>query len=63
MVAALAMLVIVGIVIAADPLAVASPFGGIVKNIGLAVCSIVVLALADRTPKASRANPARRDKP
>lgn len=63
MVAALAMLVIVGIVIAADPLAVASPFGGIVKNLGLAVCSLVVLALADRTPSASRANPTQRDKP
>ncbi len=63
LVAALAMLAIVGIVIAADPLAVASPFGGIVKNIGLAVCSLVVLSLADRTPNASRANPVRRDKP
>ena len=63
MVAALAMLVIVGIVIAADPLAVASPFGGIVKNLGLAVCSLVVLALADRAPKASRANPTQKDKP
>jgi uncharacterized membrane protein YphA (DoxX/SURF4 family) len=63
MVAALAMLVIVGIVIAADPLAVASPFGGIVKNLGLAVCSLVVLALADRTPNASRANPTQKDQP
>ncbi|MCH8852095.1 MAG: DoxX-like family protein [Planctomycetes bacterium] len=63
MVAALAMLVIVGIVIAADPLAVASPFGGIVKNLGLAICSLVVLALVDRTPNASRANPTPRDKP
>ena len=62
MVAALAMLVIVGIVIVAHPLAVASPFGGIVKNLGLAVCSLVVLALADRTPNASRANPTRREK-
>ena len=63
MLAALAMLVIVGIVIAADPLAVASPFCGIVKNLGLAICSLVVLALVDRTPNASRANPTPRDKP
>jgi uncharacterized membrane protein YphA (DoxX/SURF4 family) len=60
--AAAAMVVLVGIVSVAEPLAFASPFGGIIKNLGLAVCSLVVLGLAGPAPKASRATTTRSDK-
>lgn len=58
-IAAIVTLVMSGLAIALAPTSLADPFGGIVKNVGLLVCSVVVLALAGCAPKAVRAKPRR----
>ncbi len=60
-VATVVMAVCAGVVIAAEPAALADPFGGISKNLGLIACAFTVWLLSPLTPKASRANEKRSD--